>query len=177
MKRHSLRCHCNDPAQMFRSTGLAIMHSPLVGDALQNRLKACLCHCNYSYGYFLLQRCAVGQLKCTVTLVCAECMPHCSVVFCPQQACVTAITPMGTCSSYRSALSQLKGTPARVWASCISQCSVMLCKTGLQQAYVIAITSIYYILICRIPQVFEDEAGTLPEQIENAYIVVGSCCR
>ena len=49
-------------------------------------------------------RCAVRQQKCTAALVKAECIPLCSVLLCKtgsQQVCVTAITPMEICSSYR----------------------------------------------------------------------------
>ncbi len=52
----------------------------------------------------------------------------------PQQACVTAITPMEICFSYRCAVSQQKCTAALGKAKCIRHCSVLLCKTGSQQA-------------------------------------------
>ena len=45
--------------------------------------------------------CAVSQQKCTAALLWAKCTPHSSVVLCktgPQQACVTAISPMEICS-------------------------------------------------------------------------------
>jgi len=53
----------------------------------------------------------VSQQKCTPELVWAKYAVHCSVVLCKtgsQHACVTAITPMAICSSYRCAVSQQK---------------------------------------------------------------------
>ena len=68
-------------------------------------------------------RSAVIQKKCTAALVWGKCLHHYSVLLCkrtPQQACVTADTPMDICSSYRCALTQRKCTAALVWGKCQS---------------------------------------------------------
>ncbi len=44
---------CSEPAQMYCSTGLGKIHSPLFSRALQNRLTAGLCHCNSTCGDLL----------------------------------------------------------------------------------------------------------------------------
>ena len=47
--------------------------SPLFSAALQIRLRACLCHCNYTYGNLLfMTSCAVMQHQCTAALVRAK---------------------------------------------------------------------------------------------------------
>ena len=60
--------------------------------------------------------------------------------FNPQQACVTAMTTMDNCCSYRFAVTQPKRTAALVRATGNPQCPVLPCKTGLQQPGVTAIT-------------------------------------
>ena len=125
---------------MHCSTDLGKMHSPLFSAALQNRLTAGLCHCNYTYGDLLFIQVCSEPAQCTAALIWAKCILHYSVLLCKtgsQQACVFAITPMETCPSYRCAVSQLKCTAALIWAKCILHYSVLLCKTGSQQACVL----------------------------------------
>ena len=58
---------------------------------------------------------------------------HCSAKQAHSRQCVTAVTPMEICSSYRCAVTQ-QSTAARFRAKCSFHCSVLLCKTGSQQA-------------------------------------------
>ena len=82
------------------------------------------------------------QLQCTAALVRAKCIPHCSVLLCKtgsQQACVTAHTPVESCSSNRCAVTQQQRSAALVLSKCLPKCSVQLCKTGSQHACVLAV--------------------------------------
>ena len=56
-----------------------------------------------------------------------------------QQHCVTAITPMKICCSYRCAVTHHQCTATLILAKCTPHCSVLLCKTGWQQPCVTAI--------------------------------------
>ena len=65
-----------------------------------------------------------------------KCIPHCPVLLCKtgsQQACVTAVTPMKICSSYRCAVASTNACSS-VQGKLHSRCSVLLCKPGSQQA-------------------------------------------
>ena len=48
--------------------------------------------------------------------------------------CVTAVTPMEVCSSYRCAVTQHKCSAALFRAKCNIHCPVLLCKTASRQA-------------------------------------------
>ncbi len=54
--------------------------------------------------------------------------------------CVTALTPMKICSSYRCAVMQHQSTAALVRAEKVPHCSVLLCIKGSQNACASAIT-------------------------------------
>ncbi len=94
------------------------------------------------------------QHQCTAALVMARQLPHWSVLPCKpssQDACVTAITPMEICSSYRCAVMQHQCLAALVRAEQLPHCSVVLCKTGSQHACVIAIKNygdLLFIQVC-----------------------------
>ena len=145
-------CHCNhtyedllliqvfsDPTPMHCSTCLGKMHSTLYSAAVQNRFTACFCHCNHTYEDLLL----IQVFSDPTPMHCSTCLgkmhfPLSSAALqtCSQHACVTAITPMKICCSYKCAVTQHQCTAALVWAKCISHCTVLLCKTGSQHACV-----------------------------------------
>ena len=117
------------------------MRLPLSSAALQNRLTACLCHCNSTYeGLLLIQLCSdPSPMHCSTGL--AKCIPHSPVLLCKtglQHACVNAITPMKICCSYTCAVTH-QCTAAVVLSRCVYHCPVVLCKTGSQHACVTAI--------------------------------------
>ena len=58
----------------------------------------------------------------------------CSAKQAHSRQCVTAVTPMEICSSYRCTVTKQQSTAARFRARCSFHCSVLLCKTGSQQA-------------------------------------------
>ena len=119
------------------------MHSPLSSAALQNRLTACLCHCNHTYEYLLLTQVCTDPPPMHCSTDYDKCIPHCPVLLCKtgsQHACVTAITPMKACCSHKCAVIQHQCTAALVLANCIPHCPVLPCKTGSQHACVTAIT-------------------------------------
>ncbi len=58
----------------------------------------------------------------------------CSAKQAHSRQCVTALTPMEICSSYRCAVTQHQCTAGLFRAKCSPHCSVLLCKTGSQQA-------------------------------------------
>ncbi len=118
------------------------MHLPLSSAALQNRLAACLCHCNYTYeGLLLTQVCTdPSPMHCKPGF--GNCIPHCPVMLCKigsQHACDTAITPMNICCSHKCALITTNALQHWFWQM-HSHCPVLLCKTGPQHACVTAIT-------------------------------------
>ncbi len=119
------------------------MHSPLLSVALQNRLTAGLCDCNYTYGDLLFIQvcsdpktlhCSTGQGKMHFQLLSVALQNRLTA------GCVNATTPMESCCSCRCAVTQHHCTAALVRAKCTPLCSVLLCKTGSQQACVTAIT-------------------------------------
>ena len=121
---------CSDPPPMHCSTGFGKLHSPLSSAALQNRLTACLCLCSYTYADLLfIQVCSEPpSMHCSTGFG-----KNCPVLLCntgSQHACVTAITPMMICSSYKCAVTHHQCTAALVLANCIHHCPVLLCKTG-----------------------------------------------
>ena len=134
---------CSDSTPEHCNTVQGKMYSPVLTAALQDRLAAGLYHCNYTYeGLLFIQVCSEPTSE-PATLFSAKCIPQCSVLLCKaglQQACITAITPMKICSSYRCALIQHQNTAALIWAKCSPHCSQLQCKTGPQQACVTAIT-------------------------------------
>ena len=73
----------------------------------------------------------------------ANCIHHCPVLLCKtglQHACVSAVTPMKICCSYKCAMTHHQCTAALILAICIHHCPVLLCNTGSQHACVTAIT-------------------------------------
>ena len=60
---------CSAATPMHCSTNFGKMQSTLCNAALQNRLTACLCHCDYIYGDFCLCRWAVTHHQCTAAPV------------------------------------------------------------------------------------------------------------
>ncbi len=58
----------------------------------------------------------------------------CSAKQAQSRQCVTAVTPMEFCSSYRCAVSQQECSAVLFRAKCNPHCSVLLCKTGSKQA-------------------------------------------
>ncbi len=120
--------------------------------ALQNRLTACLCHCNHTYEDLLLMQvysdpppmhCIAGFGKMHSTLSSAALQTG------SQLACVTATTPMKICCSCKCAVTHHQCTAALVWAKCISHCQVLLCKTGSQLACVTATTPMKICCSCK----------------------------
>ncbi len=70
------------------------------------------------------------QHQCTAALVRATCIPHCSVLLCKtgsQQGCITAVTPLKICASYRCAVTQHQCTAALVRAKC-NLVSIQVCS-------------------------------------------------
>ena len=133
---------------MHCSTGQGKKPFPLFCAALQNRLTACLCHCNYTYGDMLFiqvyndatsMHCSNGQgniasprfsaaLQTRLTAALCHCNYTCGdLLF--MQVCSDA-TPMH-CSTVR--------------AKELPRCSVLLCKPGSQHACATAPT---YVEIC-----------------------------
>ena len=122
---------------------LAIAFTTLSHAALQNRLTACLCHCNYTYEDLLLtqvcsdppqKHCSPGFGKLHSTLSSAAlqnrltaCLCHCNYTY-------------EICCSHKCAVIHHKSTAALVLANCIPHCPMLLCKTGSQHACVTAIT-------------------------------------
>ncbi len=136
---------CSEPTEMHCSTAKGKMHSPLFSAALQNRLTAGLCQCNHICGNLLFMQVCSDKTEMHCNIGQAKCIPHCSVLLCKtgsQHACVTAVTHMDICSSYRCAVTQQKCTTALLRAKGNPHCSVLLCKTGSQQARVTAIISV-----------------------------------
>jgi len=82
---------------------------------LQNRLTACLCHCNYIYeDLLLIQVCSdPTSMHCCIGF--GKCHTHCPGLLCKtgsQLACVTAITSMEICCSYKGAVTHNQCTAA-----------------------------------------------------------------
>ena len=88
---------CSDATPRHCSTGQGKIASPLFSAALQNRLRACLCHYNYTYGDLLFiqvcsdatpMHCSTGQGKTAFPLFCAAvqnrpraCLCHCNYTY------------------------------------------------------------------------------------------------
>ena len=148
---------CSDPSPEHCITVFCKMQSRVLTAALQDRLAAGLCVCNYTYeGLLFIQVCSEPTSE-PATLFSVKCIPQCSVLLCKaglQQACITAITPMKICSSYRCALIQHQNTAALIWAKCSPHCSQLQCKTGPQQACVTATTpmKVYSSYRCAVSQ-------------------------
>ncbi len=119
------------------------MHSTLSSDALQNRLTACLSHCNYTYESLLLIQ------------VCTDPSPkHCSPGFGKLHSPLSSAAlqnRLTACLCHRNhtyeylLLTQVCTDPPPMHCStdygkCIPHCPVLLCKTGSQHACVAAIT-------------------------------------
>ncbi len=130
------------------TTAFGEMHSPLLSAALENRLTAALCHCNYTHEDLLFIQ------------VCSDPPPmHCSTGFgnmhsrllraalqnSSQQPCITAITPMKICCSYRCAMTHHQCTAALLLVKCTPNCSGLLLKTGSQQP---CVTEMTHMKIC-----------------------------
>ena len=95
--------------------------------------------------------------QCTAALILAICIHHCPVLLCKtglQHACVSAVTPMKICCSYKCAMTHHQCTAALILAICIHHCPVLLCNTGSQHACVTAITPMMiccFIQVCSKP--------------------------
>jgi len=121
------------PTRMQCSIRSGKNHSLLLTAALQTRLPAALCHCNYTYGHFLpIQACSHPQ-ECSAAQDLARTIPSCSVLLCKpdcQKPCATADTPIYICSPYKSAVTQHQCTAAQDLATSIPLWSVLLYKPG-----------------------------------------------
>ena len=98
------------------------MQSPLLSAALQDRLAAGMYHCNYTYEALLvIQVCSDPTPVHCITVLCKmQCTQCCSAtalqVHC--YTCMTAITPMKLCCSYRCAVNQHQCTASLLFAKC-----------------------------------------------------------
>ena len=129
---------CREPAQMQCSSAQGKMQSPLFSVALQSRLTAGSVSLQLHLCRFALHTGVQGASTNAVQL-CSRQNAIPIVQCCPakqaqSRQCVTAITPMEFCSSYRCAGSQHKCSAAFVQGKMRSHCSVLLCKTGSKQA-------------------------------------------
>ncbi len=122
---------CSDATPKHCSSGQGRLGSLLFNAALQNRLTTGLCHCNHTYEDLLL----IQVCSDLTPMHCSPCLgkmhfPLSSAALQTgsQLACVTAITPMKICCSYKCAVTHHQCTAALVWAKCISHCPVLLCK-------------------------------------------------
>ena len=120
---------CSDATPMHCSTVQGKTAAPLFKDALQTKVTACLCHCNYTHKGFLFTQvcscatpmhCRTGQGKTASPLFSAAlqnrltaCLCHCNIE--------------GS-SSHRCAVMQRPCTAELVRARQLSHCSVLLCK-------------------------------------------------
>ena len=144
-------CHCSytygdllfiqvssDSSHMLCSKDQGKMQSPLFSAALQNRLTAGSVSLHLHLWRFALhtgvqwhitnalQHCS-GQNAIPTVQCCSAKQAH-------SRQCVTALTPMEICSSYRCPVTHHICSAARIRAKCNPNCSVLLCKTGSQQA-------------------------------------------
>ena len=112
---------CSDPTPMLCNTGSGRMPYTLTSAALQTRPTACMWHCSYTYEVLLLIQvcrgptpmlCNTGFGRMTYTLTSAALQTG------PQHACVTAITPMEVCCSYKCAVTQHQCSATLVLAEC-----------------------------------------------------------
>ena len=129
---------CRDPAPMHCSKVQGKMQSSLFSAALQNRSTAGSVSLRFHLCRFALQTSAQrpsnkamqhfsGQNAVSTVQCCSAKQAH-------SRQCVTALTPLQICSSYRCAVTQHQCTAARFNAKCCPHCSVLLCKTASQQA-------------------------------------------
>ena len=96
-----------------------------------------VCHCSYTYGDLLFIQVCSDPTESTAARFRANAVSTvqcCSAKQAHSRQCVTAVTPMEICSSYRCAVTKQQSTAARFRARCSFHCSVLLCKTGSQQA-------------------------------------------
>ena len=155
---HSRADECNLPKTLLQCSGVKSLHKgnlhcPML--LCKTGSQQAVCRCSYTYENVLLIQ------------VCSHPSPmHCSKV---QQSplltvalqdrlknrqCVTALTPMEMCSSYRCAVTQPQCTAARFRAICSPHCSVLLCKTGSQQAVrhcIYTYGDVLFIQVCSVP--------------------------
>ena len=114
------------------------MQSPLFSAALQKRLTAGSVSLQLHLWRFALhtgvqwhitnalQHCS-GQNAIPTVQCCSAKEAH-------SRQCVTAVTPMEICSSYRCPVTHHTCSATLFRAKCNPHCSVLLCKTGSQQA-------------------------------------------
>ena len=109
----------SDKTPMHCTTGQGRIASLLSSVALQKKLTAGLCHCNYTYADLpfihacsdaTAMHCSTGQGKIASPLFCLLCKTG------SQQPCATAIAPVMICPSYRCAVMQDQCTAALVRA-------------------------------------------------------------
>ena len=129
---------CSDPAPVHCNTVSGKMQSPLFSAALQKRLTAgsvslqlhllrFALHTGVQWHItYALQHCS-GQNAIPTVQCCSAKQAH-------SRQCVTALTPMEICSSYRCPVAHHKCSAARFRAKWNPHCSVLLCKRGSQQA-------------------------------------------
>ena len=129
---------CSDPAHMLCSTVQGKMQSPLFSAALQKRLTAGSVSLHLHLWRFALhtgvqwhitnalQHCS-GQNAIPTVQCCSAKEAH-------SRQCVTAVTPVEICPSYRCAVTQHTCSATLFRVKCNPHCSVLLCKTGSQQA-------------------------------------------
>ena len=129
---------CSKSPTMLCRTDFGKMHYPLFSAALQDRLAAASVSLQSHPWRFALHT-GVQRRNTNALHLCSgqKVFP---IVQCwsAKQAhsrqCITAVTPMEICSSYRCAVTQQQCTAALFGAKCIPYCSVLLCTTGSQQA-------------------------------------------
>ena len=144
-------CHCSYPygdllfiqvssgtSQMLCNSVQGKMQSPLFSAALQKRLTAGSVSLKLHLWRFALhtgvqwhitnalQHCS-GQNAIPTVQCCSAKEAH-------SRQCVTALTPVELCPSYRCAVTQHKCSATLFRAKCNPHCSVLLCKRGSQQA-------------------------------------------
>jgi len=134
------------------------MQSPLFSAALQSRLTAGSASLQSHLWSFALHTGVQGASTNAVQLCSRQnavpTVQCCSAKQAHSRQCVTAITPMEFCSSYRCKVSQHKCSAALLKANCNPHCSVLLCKTGSRQAVCHCNHSygvLLFIQVCREP--------------------------
>ena len=143
---------CIDATQKHCSTGqgrIGKTASLLFSAALQNRLTACLCHCNYTYGDLLniqvctdatAKQCSTGQGRIASLLSSAALQNRLTACLCHSNFTYGDLLFVQVCSDARPM--HCRTDQGRIASLC---CLVLLCKTGSQHACATATT---YMEIC-----------------------------
>ena len=129
---------CSDPAHMQCNCVQGKMQSPLFSAALQKRITAGSVSLHLNLWRFALHTGvqwhitnALQQGSGQNAIPTVQC---CSAKEAHSRQCVTALTPMEICSSYRCAVTQHTCSATLFRAKCNPHCSVLLYKRGSQQA-------------------------------------------